>query len=59
MQKAMLCFSKNALTEKEQDLEISFEQYDYACGSKLLLETHSLYNTVFVEVNLACGSQIE
>ncbi|GES94307.1 hypothetical protein GLOIN_2v1772385 [Rhizophagus clarus] len=29
-------FSKNALSEKEQeDLEISFEQYHYTCGSKL------------------------
>jgi hypothetical protein len=53
-------FSKNALTEKEQeDLEISFEQYDYTCGSKLLPETHPLYNIVFVKVNLTCESQIE
>ena len=45
-------FSKNALSEKEQeDLESSFEQYLYTCGSKLLPEMHPLYNTVFVKVN--------
>lgn len=53
-------FSKNALSEKmQEDLESSFEQYHYTCGSKLLPETHSLYKSVFVKVNLTCKSQIE
>ncbi|CAG8764301.1 11351_t:CDS:2, partial [Funneliformis caledonium] len=38
---------------EQEDLEISFEQYDYTCGSKLLSESHSLYNTVFVKDDLA------
>ncbi|CAG8696300.1 14382_t:CDS:2, partial [Funneliformis mosseae] len=68
-QKSSDCLSKQSKKDKKEyalqgileqkDLEILFEQYDYTCGSKLLSESHSFYNTVFVKVNLTCESQIK
>jgi len=53
-------FSKNMLSDNEKiSLEILLDNMIYICGSPITLETHNLYEKVYIRQKIHCNSPIE
>src|SRR5207249_78083 len=53
-------FSQRMLENPDRELlQVAMKTFAYTCGSLIVPEDHSLYNKIFVRMNLTCNSPIE